>query len=68
MLSHEQVLPQVILRNMLENHGWFSQYSPYQVSFFLPSDYLFPILSVEILIRVVALCYRRRSRKVASNL
>lgn len=25
-----QVLPQVILRNMLENHGWFSQYSPYQ--------------------------------------
>lgn len=28
--SPRQVLPQVILRNMLENHGWFSQYSPYQ--------------------------------------
>ncbi|GAA5963591.1 hypothetical protein JCM8115_002042 [Rhodotorula mucilaginosa] len=27
---HQAVLPQVILRNMLENHGWFSQYSPYQ--------------------------------------
>lgn len=32
MLLFRQVLPQVILRNMLENHGWFSQYSPYQVS------------------------------------
>ncbi|GAA6001322.1 hypothetical protein JCM10207_006608 [Rhodosporidiobolus poonsookiae] len=27
---HQAVLPQVILRNMVENHGWFSQYSPYQ--------------------------------------
>uniref|UniRef100_A0A0K3CMA3 glycine dehydrogenase (aminomethyl-transferring) n=1 Tax=Rhodotorula toruloides TaxID=5286 RepID=A0A0K3CMA3_RHOTO len=27
---HQAVLPQVILRNILENHGWFSQYSPYQ--------------------------------------
>ncbi|GAA6058183.1 hypothetical protein JCM3770_004084 [Rhodotorula araucariae] len=27
---HQAVLPQVILRNMLENHSWFSQYSPYQ--------------------------------------
>ncbi|GAA5885999.1 hypothetical protein JCM6882_004228 [Rhodosporidiobolus microsporus] len=27
---HQAVLPQVILRNCLENHGWFSQYSPYQ--------------------------------------
>lgn len=32
LLSFLQVLPQVILRNMVENHGWFSQYSPYQVS------------------------------------
>ncbi|GAA6042118.1 hypothetical protein JCM8097_003116 [Rhodosporidiobolus ruineniae] len=27
---HQAVLPQVILRNVAENHGWFSQYSPYQ--------------------------------------
>ncbi|GAA5850348.1 hypothetical protein JCM8547_001841 [Rhodosporidiobolus lusitaniae] len=27
---HQAVLPAVILRNMLENHSWFSQYSPYQ--------------------------------------
>ncbi|GAA5960449.1 hypothetical protein JCM10213_006259, partial [Rhodosporidiobolus nylandii] len=27
---HQAVLPQVILRNMLENVGWYSQYSPYQ--------------------------------------
>ncbi|KDE09263.1 glycine dehydrogenase subunit 2 [Microbotryum lychnidis-dioicae p1A1 Lamole] len=27
---HQAVVPPVILRNVLENHGWFSQYSPYQ--------------------------------------
>lgn len=32
---HQAVLPPVILRNMLENHSWFSQYTAYQVP--LPS-------------------------------
>ncbi|GAA97913.1 hypothetical protein E5Q_04593 [Mixia osmundae IAM 14324] len=27
---HNAVVPPVILRNMTENHAWFSQYSPYQ--------------------------------------
>lgn len=35
-------MPQVILRNMLESHSWFSQYSPYQAEIAQGKLWFFP--------------------------